>query len=447
MEGTVFRYRFLLLCFWTALLAGVSHAQPRATGLKFTDNKIKSQVDNAKPRKYGAGPAMKLPQTYDLSASMPPVGNQGAQGSCAGWATAYAMKTIHERAERNWAIVQNNALVKTHVFSPAFVYNQVNQGVDQGSSFVDIFKLMQEKGCATLSTTPYKDSDYRTQPSATALKEASNYKIAWAKDIDPKETGTIKSYISQGYPIIIGAQVDDAFMNLKPGSIVRSMSDGGGHAMVVVGYDDNKAGGCFKIMNSWGQEWGDKGFCWMTYEAFKKCVFEVWLVEDVKGGKSIEPPVTDDKKPYTPDKSDQTEDIVFEDEMAAYIILDSVTVEESYEGFETYGAGLVLSGFVDVDIDAGSEAEVIMYFTAVDDEDEGVPCDDEDFSDINGELITFTDSFTLDEWINEYEGSYEVYVPFSLFSAAGYDRVLAIPVLFVDGVDVAHGEPVEISGL
>ncbi len=36
----------------------------------------------------------------------------------------------------------------------------------------------------------------------------------------------------------------------------------GGHAMVIVGYDDKQ--GAFKLLNSWGEVWGDQGYGWVS---------------------------------------------------------------------------------------------------------------------------------------------------------------------------------------
>ena len=47
-------------------------------------------------------------------------------------------------------------------------------------------------------------------------------------------------------------------------------SPGGGHAMTVVGYDDTLNGGSFRIVNSWGYQWGDNGYAWIRYSDFKK---------------------------------------------------------------------------------------------------------------------------------------------------------------------------------
>ena len=41
----------------------------------------------------------------------------------------------------------------------------------------------------------------------------------------------------------------------------------GGHAMLLVGYDDGD--GTFIVRNSWGADWGDRGYCRMSYETFQ----------------------------------------------------------------------------------------------------------------------------------------------------------------------------------
>ena len=38
----------------------------------------------------------------------------------------------------------------------------------------------------------------------------------------------------------------------------------GGHAVALVGFDDNRS--VFIVRNSWGEEWGDKGYFYMPYE-------------------------------------------------------------------------------------------------------------------------------------------------------------------------------------
>lgn len=72
-----------------------------------------------------------MPAAWDNSAGLPPVGDQGAQGSCVSWVTGYYIKSYQEAQEHGWAL--NDSL---HQFSPRFIYNQL-QGFDQGSTFED----------------------------------------------------------------------------------------------------------------------------------------------------------------------------------------------------------------------------------------------------------------------------------------------------------------------
>ena len=66
---------------------------------------------------------------------------------------------------------------------------------------------------------------------------------------------------------------DDAFWNPESGDKTAS----GGHAMVVVGYDDEKE--AFEIMNSWSTQWGNDGFFWVKYKDFgKQCIYGYQLL-------------------------------------------------------------------------------------------------------------------------------------------------------------------------
>ena len=56
--------------------------------------------------------------------------------------------------------------------------------------------------------------------------------------------------------------------------------------MTIVGYDDTVNGGSFRIVNSWGTDWGDNGYAWIRYSDFKKfcdAVVFTWVKENIKG--------------------------------------------------------------------------------------------------------------------------------------------------------------------
>ena len=46
----------------------------------------------------------------------------------------------------------------------------------------------------------------------------------------------------------------------------------------MVGYDDYKFGGAFRVVNSWGQDYGDNGYLWITYSDFIKNVKAAYIM-------------------------------------------------------------------------------------------------------------------------------------------------------------------------
>jgi len=204
--------------------------------------------------------APSLPTHIDLSANFPVPGNQGTQSSCVGWATAYALKSYQEKVEMDWALN-----TPEHLFSPSFIYNQIKQP-GGGSLPNEALDLAVHSGVATLATMPYINSDDQSQPSAEAIAEAGHYKASsWAA------LGTvqdIKATLANRNPVVIGITVYPQLQQLQGVNSVYNNYSGsslGGHAITIVGYDDERFGGAFKVINSWGTDWGDNGYFWLPY--------------------------------------------------------------------------------------------------------------------------------------------------------------------------------------
>jgi uncharacterized repeat protein (TIGR01451 family) len=224
------------------------------------------------------GKAPSVPASVDLSPGFPMVGDQGQQNSCVAWATAYALKSYQEGVEMKWP------LTNTHLFSPAYIYNQINGGHNNGSSISDALDLIIKKGAATLITAPYNDTDYLSQPTAAAKKEAAQFKGKSKSVVNG--TNAIKAALVNRKPVVIGMDVYDQFYNLIGVNSVYNSKSGsfyGGHAITIVGYDDNRYGGAFKIINSWGSsKWGDNGYFWLPYKFAEQVVHSAFVMEDGK---------------------------------------------------------------------------------------------------------------------------------------------------------------------
>lgn len=203
-------------------------------------------------------PSGALPVMVDLSPNLPPIGNQGTQSSCVGWAVAYAMKTQQEQVERNWGVTQTS-----HQFSPNWIYNQIVIGYDGGSYITDALKLVLQKGCDTFDN--FNPGNWWTQPTAESFARAYQYRIVdWNRVA--LNVLSAKTVLSQGRPVIAGIAVYPDWDWLSPSNPIYDSVAGamrGRHAVALVGYDDSKS--AFKVMNSWGTTWGISGYGWIAY--------------------------------------------------------------------------------------------------------------------------------------------------------------------------------------
>ncbi|MEM3418525.1 MAG: C1 family peptidase, partial [Candidatus Nanoarchaeia archaeon] len=240
-----------------------------------------------------------LPSYVDWSSKIPPVGDQGGQGSCTAWATSYYYKTFQEGKEQNWNLSSLN-----HQFSPAFVYNQINGGNDRGSAIPDALNLLVDKGCDTLAVFPYNQYDYTTQPNSNQLQLAFPFKAQSFANVfqgqgncSDSVIGNLKAWLANGDIFVIAIPVYSEFDSAPndPSYVVPPHNPNdtprGWHALAVVGYNDNlyytdnsgiKHYGAFKIVNSWGPSYGYNGFVNLSYDFFKVDVGEAWTMTDAQ---------------------------------------------------------------------------------------------------------------------------------------------------------------------
>jgi len=239
-----------------------------------------------------------LPEAANLQKFAPTVGDQGHQGSCVAWSSAYAARTIEEAARTG---EDPNSLR----FSPSFLYNQIGLDNCDGSYIERAMEFMTKSGSIPYDQFPYNDQDCSKQPDQQQLEEAHQYRMRGFNRLTPGDRNdvidlrAIKENISQGAPVVIGMQVGGTYMQDMMGKDVwiptaedRSMAGFGGHAQCVVGYDDRKYGGAFLIMNSWGPSWGNNGFAWVRYPDFRHFVREAYGIEPmVKTGAAAAAPL------------------------------------------------------------------------------------------------------------------------------------------------------------
>lgn len=281
---------------WSVLVlfcCGTSFAQ---MGLTPISQKEYDALPRWVPDPEGVGEFFQL----DLRSYLPKPGSQGSQNSCTAWAVAYATKSYLEVRDQEW-----EADHPKRIFSPAFVYNQINGGRDRGSRIQDALNILIEQGCATLATMPYSEKNYTKTPSAQAFSEANKYKC---KGFGTLKTGAeIRLALRQGQVVIVSVRTDPVFNSgmypifgtkerSKGVQSLESVTQHSYHAMVIVGYDDAQQ--AFLFMNSWGEQWGKGGYCWVSYDLVKSVAYsgtnlvcEAYVLFDIKNNQKEEAPV------------------------------------------------------------------------------------------------------------------------------------------------------------
>lgn len=225
-----------------------------------------------------------LPERISLENYCPSRLNQGSQGSCVAWSSAYAAHTILESQAKK---INPNEVR----FSPAFLYNQIKLDGCQGSYIVRAMENMSQVGSLPFSQFAYNEESCSKEPNSYEKQQAARYKLKGFNRLTKSGENydidfvAMKQNLAQGAPCLIGMLVGGSFMQEMAGQKVwiptkddYEMAGFGGHAMCVVGYDDYLEGGSFQIMNSWGQEWGENGIAWVRYKDFAHFTKEAYAV-------------------------------------------------------------------------------------------------------------------------------------------------------------------------
>jgi hypothetical protein len=240
-------------------------------------------VLSALPEVYPPFPGRALRSEEDLSKRFPPAGSQAPQNACSGWVVGYALKSYHESVEEGWSTWSFwTGANLNNTFSPAYVYNQINGGVDEGAMLPVCLALVKTSGVCRWPRMPFDPADFTRQPSEIAHRDAQKYRIDFFGYVPPDNLDAIKGFLAGGFPLVVGMMSDPDFEALKKDDVWSTYDPGQGelHAVMVVGYDDRKK--AFKVFNSWGNDWGRKGFGWVAYDLWPDVVLEVFAVKDAK---------------------------------------------------------------------------------------------------------------------------------------------------------------------
>lgn len=207
------------------------------------------------------------PKSWDLRPDCSPVENQANLGSCTGNAAAGDLEYKDKKNDKKYLEV-----------SRLFIYYNARSYIDcihedSGAYIRDVVKGIAEFGACDEDLYPYDTRRWAEKPTDKAYNDALKRKIHSYYRI--KYTGNdrveaCKQAVCTNNPVIFGFTVYEGFESdevAKTGKMwlpKEGEKNLGGHAVLIVGYDDDM--GYFIVRNSWGEGWGDKGYFYMPYE-------------------------------------------------------------------------------------------------------------------------------------------------------------------------------------
>lgn len=231
------------------------------------------------PRKYGCVPSLpdhrdfKLvhrpsvmaarPTSFNMTAKMPAVYDQGQVGSCTGNSSAGAFQYAQiKQGITSW--------VPSRLF--AYLNGRVAEGTvgnDAGAQIKDVVRGIATYGIVPETEWPYDENKWMDVPDAKVYADATANKVLSYLAVD-QSVDNLCTTLAGDDPIIFGFSVYTAFegedvartgiLNI-PGRDEQLL---GGHAVLIVGYDDSTRR--FTVRNSWGPSWGKAGYFQMPYE-------------------------------------------------------------------------------------------------------------------------------------------------------------------------------------
>lgn len=203
-----------------------------------------------------------LPKTLDYRPDLMPIRNQGLQGSCAAQSAA-CIKEWQENKDINFQ----------QAMSPQFIYNNRKNQDSEGMYARDVMKILSKKGCCSESIYPYGKIESPQKIDNVIFEKAKNFVIKSYAKINTIQ-GLKKALFING-PCYIAFPVYNYGIRMwKP---INKEKRNGGHAMTVVGYNNEG----FIIRNSWGEYWGNNGYCIYSYQDWGSH-WEVWTTIDEK---------------------------------------------------------------------------------------------------------------------------------------------------------------------
>lgn len=217
-----------------------------------------------------------IPSSISLEEFVPSVQSQEANENVGGWAVGYYF------ASTEWAMIaneSNQALIDAYAYDPFYLNNTAGAGNGCAGdvSLFDLCKALKENGGKRMNIDRTDcDNLPEFDESWSLLDFQEIVRLTDRNRPDSVNISSVKYALTNFHAVAITMEIPQSFQYVARDGLFRpSEEERNGdtfttlHALTIVGFDDDLYGGAFRVVNSWGTEWGDDGFCWISYEDFQ----------------------------------------------------------------------------------------------------------------------------------------------------------------------------------
>lgn len=213
-----------------------------------------------------------IPTSIDLSGMCSPIEDQLHTSSCTSQAGAGLLEYFYNRYGGRYTDISRLFLYKV-------TRNLMGRPIgDNGAYISTTLNVIRKYGVCEERFWPFNPKIVDEEPNAFCYYNATCFQIMYYRldnTTDPnKNLFQIKHSLTNQRPSIFGFTVYSSIPSIGSGKTdiffpTQNDSLKGGHAVVAVGYDDQKQIGNHKgallIRNSWSKNWGIKGYGWLPY--------------------------------------------------------------------------------------------------------------------------------------------------------------------------------------
>jgi len=199
------------------------------------------------------------------------VRDQGADSSCTGYALA---NTVDVLRFREVGPDHPEPVSARMLYEMAKRNDEWDGTAYEGSSIRGALKGFFRNGVCSERTAPDQPGVQGWELTYDMAKEAKNIRLGAYYRVQP-DVSDYHAAINEVGAIYVSAQVHSNWQSPKNGVIEPGGSPQGGHAFVIVGYDEKG----FWILNSWGARWGRNGVAHWCYSDWAANIMDAWVLQ------------------------------------------------------------------------------------------------------------------------------------------------------------------------